>query len=156
MVSVPVSVSVSSVTLGVLDVGHVALVAVDVVVDGLDAAVGEVDVVLAAGVLAVPLLAVAELGRAVVLGVTVHLVAVFVVGMVVAVAMAAVTAVAVAVVGGGGGRGEDGEEDDGGEGQEGLEKGGLVVESCQGWERYGKGGWINQGQNLWGFVDGWI
>ena len=146
MVSVPVSVSVSSVTLGVLDVGHVALVAVDVVVDGLDAAVGEVDVVLAAGVLAVPLLAVAELGRAVVLGVTVHLVAVFVVGMVVA--MAAVAAVAVAVVGGGGRRGEDGEEDDGGEGQEGLEKGGLVVESCQGWERYGKGGWINQGQNL--------
>ena len=150
MVSVAVAVSVPSVSLGVLDVGHVALVAVDVVVDGLDAAVGEVDVVLAAGVLAVPLLAVAELGRAVVLGVTVHLVAVFVVGMVVAVAMAAVTAVAVAVavVGGGGGRGEDGEEDDGGEGQEGLEKGGLVVESCQGWERYGKGGWINQGQNL--------
>ena len=61
--------------------GHISLVAVNVVVDVLDAAVRQVDVIGAGGVLAVPLLAVAKVGGAVVAAVallaavTVHLVA---------------------------------------------------------------------------------
>ena len=90
-----VAMAVTPVTLGVLDVSDVALVPIDVVMDGLDTPIGQVDEVLAAGVLAVPLLAVAKVRGAVVpLPVAVDLVPVLVVDRVI---MTTVSTVAVAV-----------------------------------------------------------
>ncbi len=79
----------------VLDVGHVSLVAVDGVVDGLHTSVGKVDVVGAGGVLAVALLVVSKVGLVVVV---LDLVAVGVVGGVVVVAAAVAVSAAVAAV----------------------------------------------------------
>ena len=90
-----VAMAVTPVPLGVLDVSDVALVPIDVVMDGLDTPIGQVDEVLAAGVLAVPLLAVAKVRGAVVpLPVAVDLVPVLVVDRVI---MTTVSTVAVAV-----------------------------------------------------------
>ena len=75
------------VSLGVVDVGNVSLVAIHMVLDSLEPAIGQVDMVTPAGMLAVPLLIVAKLCAMV--GVM-DIIAIFVVDrmvMVVAVAM---------------------------------------------------------------------
>ena len=71
---------VGSVALGVLDISHIAIVTVDIVVHGLKAAIGKVDVVLALGLVAVTLLALAKVGAVVLV---LNPVAVLVVGRVV-------------------------------------------------------------------------
>ena len=84
--AVSTAVAAVAVTAGVAHLGHIAGVAVDVVVDGLHAAVGEVHVVGALGVLAAPLLVVAEVdGAAVAAAVAALLAAAAVAGNLVAV-----------------------------------------------------------------------
>ena len=53
---------VNMMTLGVFHIGDITLVVIGIVVDSLQSAVGEMDIVLALGVVAIPGLAVTKLG----------------------------------------------------------------------------------------------
>ena len=92
MVAMPlVSMSlVVMVSLGVVDIGNVALVPINMVLDSLQATIGKMHMVLPTGVMAITLLAVTKLGA--VVGV-VDVVAIFVVGRVVVVLAVAMTVI---------------------------------------------------------------